>query len=699
MNTKPNILNKKSIFILAFFFVLFWVTPMFSQSEQGDRPNILMVVIDDMNDWTNYLGNEQVITPNLDKLAAKSTKFNNAYSASPICNPSRTAFITGLLPIKTEVYGNNRKWADAEIIDNIVTLPEHLKNNDYETIWAGKLYHGNKNNGYRSTPEKLASTWDDMTHLDGGYGPGVKNSTKPSGISENVANFDVGVHEGEESDFADVTNTDKIISFLEQAHDKPFMATMGYYRPHNPWTAPQRFFDKYPLDEIQLPDAIANDTDDISPYALNVMIPEDNNDRIVETGWSKTLVQGYLASVTFMDENFGRLIDALENSEYADNTIIVVFGDHGFSHGQKGLWDKNALWRQASRTPLLIHNPMDLTWKGEVITPVSLLDIYPTIADLCGTTLPTHLDGHSLKPLLLNHSENWEYPAITYRGSSENVSVRLRNWSYLQYADGSQELYNLETDELEWYNLAYNSDYSAIIDEMVAEIPVKQKVENNFIEHKSSGQKLHNNETDKGAEVDLDNSNIIGENAEWELIPIADDSDYYRIEHMGSQRWLHCLTSALKNITLVAKSDTSDNTKWKIINVDNTYSRVEHKASGQWLYSSKGSGLALKLTVTTAVGDNTQWKVPTASGSLSISENNSTKSFKAWPNPTDSILNLSGISSGDHIDVFDLLGKKLYSKKASSDSLKLNTAIWNRGMYILKVTSVDKSESLKIVLK
>ena len=430
-------------------------------SDTQTKPNVLFIIMDDMCDWAHYLGgNNQVITPNLDRLSQRGVWFSNAYSAVPLSNPSRTAMLTGLQPSVTGVYNNTHQLDDSPAVNECVMMPEHFRANGYTTVWAGKIFHN------RPNMDRLEGMWDDMNSSDGGYGPWIKHSILPEELEQlgdKWRNFEAW--EGPDTDFPDVVNSQYVIDFLGQEHDKPFFVALGFYRPHTPYTAPKRYFEMYDIDQIKRPEILDNDLDDIPQYALDNFIPESQ--RETHKAWATTgnfweqLIRAYLASVTFADDRIGMVLDALEASPYADNTIIVLVGDNGFHHGEKERFGKSALWREACHVPFIVSWPEGMAPKGTVETPVSLIDIYPTLISMCGLPEVEGLAGNDISELLKNPRKKWDKPCLS-TFMPGNFVVHSEKWNYIRYADGSEELYNVSGDENEFYNLAGDKKYDKI---------------------------------------------------------------------------------------------------------------------------------------------------------------------------------------------------------------------------------------------
>ncbi len=440
------------------------------RKNEAEKPNVLFIIMDDMCDWAQFLGgHNQVITPNLDRLANRGIVFSNAYTAVPLSNPSRTALLTGIQPFVSGVYNNDHEISNFPAVDNSLFMPQHFKNNGYETIMSGKIFHT------KPSSDVLNKMWDDKTNMDGGYGPWIVNQTLPENLQTKWNNFEAKT--GPDTDFPDVRNSSKIISFINQTRSKPFFAAMGFYRPHIPYTAPKRYFDMYDVDTIRVPETIPNDLDDLPPYAISNFIKNSSWHSLLKSTGNcyQLMVRAYLACVSFADDRIGMILDALDSSPYANNTWIVLVGDNGYHLGQKERWGKTALWREACHVPFIIVPPKtnNSLPTGKVChTPVSLIDIYPTLVETCN--LPAvendQLAGNSLMPLLQNTELDWDKPCIsTYLPG--NFVAHQGKWNYIRYANGSHELYNIEDDENEFTNIADKAEYKYMVDSLAKFLP------------------------------------------------------------------------------------------------------------------------------------------------------------------------------------------------------------------------------------
>jgi arylsulfatase A-like enzyme len=423
-------------------------------AQEKSRPNVLFIAVDDLNDWVGFLKTHpQVKTPNFDRLAQRSRVFTQTYCPAPICNPCRTAVLTGLRPSTTGVYENSDPWARSPQALAAETLPELFKRGGYTTLWSGKLFHT------RPPAARVAAMWDDQRGADGGYGPAPSPRSLPKEIKR-PGLFDFGIWDGPDTDFLDVINSNLTIERLAKKHDKPFFAVLGLYRPHMPWTAPRRFFDLYPEDGIAMPEVTGNELDGLGVYARALSANPVSHAQLRDGKFWRPLVRAYLASISFTDWNLGRVLDALEAGPNASNTIVVIWADHGFHLGEKDHWAKYALWEKTTRTPMMIYLPGGVP--GACTSPVSLLDLYPTLVELCSLPAPKQLlEGHSLRPLLDDAQKPWPFPALTtYRRNDH--AVRTASWRYIRYSDGSEELYQHPEDYHERTNLAAKPGHSEL---------------------------------------------------------------------------------------------------------------------------------------------------------------------------------------------------------------------------------------------
>ncbi len=423
-----------------------------ASASRAERPNILFIAVDDLNHWVGYSGdNPQARTPNIDRLAARGMRFTRAYCTAPTCNPCRTALMTGYRPSTSGIYFNEDDWRDR--IADAFTLPTFLHAHGYWTAGAGKIYH----DSFRRPRE-----WDN-------YRPAGSGNAKLKGAEE-AGDIKYGALKKGDATLEDYQTTDWIIAQLAMPHDRPFFLACGLHKPHPPWEVPQKYFDQFPLDKIELPKVLATDLDDIPPPGIKLADPNGDHAEIVKSGQWKEAVQAYLATMAYADMNVGRLLDALDRSPAKEKTIIVLWGDHGFHLGEKQHWGKHALWEEATRTALIFVAP-GVTKPNTVCDhAVDLNCIYPTLAELVHADIPHHIEGASVAPLLTDPAAPWTHPAIMTWGF-QNHAVRSDDWRYIHYADGSEELYDEKADPLEWKNVANDPQFAAAKAELAKSLP------------------------------------------------------------------------------------------------------------------------------------------------------------------------------------------------------------------------------------
>ena len=405
------------------------------------RPNVLFIAIDDLNDWIGPLdGHPQVITPNLDRLAKRGVTFTRAYCQAPICNPSRASLLTGLRPSSTGIYYLAPLIRRCESTQRAVTIPQHFARSGYHSWGVGKIFHAQNKQEFQEFGGRL-----------GGAGPRPK---KPLTAGFTHPLWDWGVFPERDDQMPDFKVAAWAVRKLKQKHDKPFFLACGFSRPHVPLYAPQKWFDLYPLKDVQLPAYLKTDLDDVPQYGqdLTWSAVAPRHKWFVEHHEWKHAVQSYLACISFVDAQVGKLLDALDASDAAGNTVIILWSDHGFHLGTKHRWGKRSMWDESARVVLMASGP-GLSRGTKCGRTVGLIDIYPTLIELCGLDPVTGLEGHSLVPLLKKPDSSWSRPALTTFGRY-NHSVRTERWRYIVYADGSEELYDHQNDSHEFKNLA-----------------------------------------------------------------------------------------------------------------------------------------------------------------------------------------------------------------------------------------------------
>lgn len=434
------------------FLLLFITTHVIAQSN---KPNYLFIAVDDLNDWVGVLrGHPQVKTPNIDRLAKRGVTFTNAHTQSPLCNPSRASLLSGLRPSTTGLYTLQPGVRSVPKLKDHVMLPQHLAANGYATFVAGKVYHDGS-----IKPNERAREVDEW----GDQGAMPYPTKKIVNTPDTMKAVDWGIFPDNDQEQADWKIADSAIKYLQSAkRDKPFFLGVGFRLPHVPCFASQKWFDLYPEDKLIMPPVKRDDRDDVPEFAwyLHWKLPEPRLSWLEKNNQWRPLVRAYLATISLMDSQVGRVLDALEASGMQDNTIVVLWSDHGWHLGEKGISGKNTLWERSTRVPLIFAGP-GIAQNAFCNRPVELLDVYPTLAELSGKPVNTGLEGHSLVPLLKNPNAKREWPAITTHNQNSH-SVRSERWRYIRYADGSEELYDNRNDPNEWTNLAKEKRFAKV---------------------------------------------------------------------------------------------------------------------------------------------------------------------------------------------------------------------------------------------
>lgn len=445
------------LFCLSSILALFYFCFTNHRVLGGSKPNVLFIAIDDLNDWVGCLsGHPQSKTPNLDRLAASGVLFDNAHCPAPACNPSRTAVFTGISPHVSGLYRNEQKMRDA--MPKVELLPKTFSNAGYWTGGSGKMLHY-----FIDAP-----SWDEYfpkkeseNPLPKTLGPPKRPLSLPRGGPWQYYETDWGPIDATDKEYGgDYSVAEWVGNRLSEKRDKPFFLACGIYRPHEPWFVPQKYFDAFPLEQIQLPlGYLAEDLEDL-PEKGRQLAKNRYFEHIRAQGQWKQAIQGYLASIYFADAMLGRVLDALEKGPHANNTIVVLWSDHGWHLGEKEHWQKFTLWRACTRVPLIIRVPHETpglpmgTHPSRCQKPVNILSLAPTLLELSGLPASRKHDGASLVPLLENPQANWPHISLTHLHHPGSFGLSDEGWRYVRYADGGEELYDMMKDPYEWRNLA-----------------------------------------------------------------------------------------------------------------------------------------------------------------------------------------------------------------------------------------------------
>ncbi|MBP7140267.1 MAG: sulfatase [Opitutaceae bacterium] len=427
------------------------------------RPNVLFIIIDDHGaDLHDVFQSSQVHTPNMQSLAARSAWFTRAYVDVPACGPSRTAFLTGMHAARSGVYYNEQAYRRTRApIGRAVSLPGQFLGNGYLTAGYGKIAHNryleDDIGDYTPGFYKMLNRLGDVTYTDKALLRQVIFGTLTKAWVDNWS-WGILPDDWDLNDPAklqqDTEQANRVIKLLGEKHDKPFFAALGFWKPHVSWTVAQRYFDMYPLESIQLPaGCLEGDLDDVPKPARWLATHRGEHAFILRNNLWKKCLQAYFASISYVDEQVGRVLGALEASRYRENTIVVLISDNGWHNGEKEHWSKFYLSELGCRVVFSVHVP---GLPPQICdTPVSTIDLYPTLMDLCGLPAPeTHsLDGINLSPILRQTRSNRGRPVLSTYGPGCH-SIRDERFRYTRYRNGDEELYDHTADPHEWRNLA-----------------------------------------------------------------------------------------------------------------------------------------------------------------------------------------------------------------------------------------------------
>lgn len=451
-------------------------------AAKGAAPNILFIAIDDLNDWIEPLGGYPgVSTPNLSRLAALGRTYLNAHTAAPACGPARGATLFGVAPHRSGFYTMQEQWEKNTVLTALPSLPRTFRDRGYRTFGTGKILHGAYNNPRRAAAID-PSAWDVFEFCDGANEAcRVIDDLDDDDVDDAVRKikgieFGPGGHV---NSMPDVVRARWVASqVLSTAHDKPFFASIGLIKPHLPFVVPQQFFDLYARSSLRYPPGVLDrndplftnnrDVEDL-PYVAHRLISRtyDRHQAIFASGKWKDIVHAYVAAISFTDYCVGILLDALLQGPNASNTIVVLWSDHGWQLGEKLAWQKFTLWERATRIPMMIAGPGIAP--GTTKAAASSLDLYPTLTDIAFKSVPSHLDGVSLKSNLLKNKTlrrpvltTWMMQDADPAIEGPHFSLRSQHRRLIAYRDKSYELYDHRTDPFEWRNLYRPDKPSAV---------------------------------------------------------------------------------------------------------------------------------------------------------------------------------------------------------------------------------------------
>jgi len=440
------------------------------------KPNVLFIAIDDLNDWVGCLGGHpQARTPNLDRLASSGVLFSNAHCAAPSCNPSRTAIFTGISPHRSGLYRNGQSMR--QVLPDTELIPKTFSRAGYRSIGSGKMLHyfiDQRSWDQYFPPKETENPFPRTLY------PEKRPVSLPRAGPWQYVETDWGPLDATDQEFGgDYLVSEWVGKELLKEHEKPFFLACGIYRPHEPWFVPKKYFDAFPIEKIQLPPGYREDDLNDLPAQGKRLGPNRYFEHIRKHKQWKNGVQGYLASIYFADTMLGRVLDNLEKGPNSDNTIVVLWSDHGWHLGEKQHWQKFTGWRACTRVPLIIRVPKGTaslpkgTLPGTCSEPVSLLSLAPTLLELAGLDPIKIHDGPSLVPLLTDPNCNWPHVAITHLDSPGSFGISSKRWRYIKYSNGGEELYDIKDDPYEWTNLANEDLHQPTLKRLRSRAPTK----------------------------------------------------------------------------------------------------------------------------------------------------------------------------------------------------------------------------------
>jgi uncharacterized sulfatase len=441
------------------------------------RPNVLFIAVDDMNNDLGCYGHPLVKTPHIDRLATRGVRFDRAYCQFPLCSPSRTSLMTGRRPDSTEVFDLARHFRAA--LPDVVTLPQLFMNNGYHAARVGKIYHYGNPGQIGTDGLDDAASWHERHNPKGRDKAEehlLTNHTPKRGLGSSMSFL---AAEGTDEEQTDGMVATEVIRLMEAKRDTPFFIAAGFYRPHCPFIAPKKYFDLYPIEKVTIRTGPWEYLAGVPPPALRSTQPHPwfglNEEQVRES------LRAYWATISFVDAQVGRLLDALDRLALAERTIVVFWSDHGYHVGKHGLWMKMSLFENSARVPLIIAAPGTKARGAACARTVELLDLYPTLADLCGLTPPADLDGLSLRAQLDEPAAARERPAFTqvWRGGFSGHSVRTERHRYIEWDGGRQgaQLYDYNHDPGETRNLVEDPQHASVLEDLRGRVRAHWKTE------------------------------------------------------------------------------------------------------------------------------------------------------------------------------------------------------------------------------
>jgi iduronate 2-sulfatase len=455
-------------------------------ATENSRPNVLFLISDDLNNALGCYGDSLAQTPNIDQLAARGVRFDRAYCTFPLCGPSRNSMLTGLYPNSTGILANSQIFR--QTIPSQISMPQAFRQAGYFVGRIGKLYHYGVPNSIGTNGHDDPASWELELNP-----PGVDRleehphifSLTPGSFGGTLSWYASPKSDEQHTDGLMAEDAEWVLQRCAQRKDRPFFLAVGFFRPHTPYVSPKSYFELFPKEKMPVVEGVQEDQADIPPAGLGSYKKEQD---ALTDELRRECLQAYYASVSFMDAQVGKVIAALDRLGLADNTIIVFTSDHGYHLGEHGLWQKMSVFEESARVPLFIVAPGRGTNGGVAKSPVSHLDLFPTLAELCGIAAPPNLQGQSLASMLKDPSatgRGWAITQVSRANAMNNdpffgYSLRTPRWRYTEWDEGRQgrELYDHDADPRELINLADVANHADTAQELSQQL--RNAVESTF---------------------------------------------------------------------------------------------------------------------------------------------------------------------------------------------------------------------------